>query len=328
MKTLFCLLVAVSAVIAVPLENVERKYPRFIDFPDGDGVMHKVDLEEEPDMNVLEEVFRNPANNQYLLYTRRNPSNAQTLRINNAASITSSNFNARVPTVVVVHGWLSNQNTNINPIIRDAYLRKSDVNVIVMDWRRLALSTYPTAVAGVPAVGRGLGQFINFLVRTTGASLGSVHLVGFSLGAHVVGNAGRELGGRAARVTGLDPAGPLWTVNSNRLRPSDGVYVEAIHTDGGSLGLGIGSAVANADFFPNGGNSQPGCVTSLCDHNRAWELFAATVTHNHLVGRRCSNMLQVSANTCTGASLNMGNDILNKSGTGLYRLNTQRRYPF
>ncbi|XP_050350410.1 pancreatic triacylglycerol lipase-like [Nymphalis io] len=340
MKTFLCLLVAerfsryanyiflVSVVVAVPLENVEREYPRFIDFPDGDGSLHQVDLEEEPDMNILEDVYRNPANNQYLLYTRRNPSNAQTLRINNAASITSSNFNARLPTVVIVHGWLSNQNTNINPVIRDAYLRKSDVNVIVMDWRRLALSTYPTAVAGVPAVGRGLGQFINFLSRTTGASLSTIHLVGFSLGAHIVGNAGRELGGRVARVTGLDPAGPLWNVNSNRLRASDGIYVEAIHTDGGTLGLGIGSAVANADFFPNGGNSQPGCVTSLCDHNRAWELFAATVTHNHLVGRRCSNMLQVSSNNCSGASLHMGNDILNKSGSGLYRLNTARRYPF
>lgn len=112
----------------------------------------------------------------------------------------------------------------------------------------------------------------------------------------------------------MDPAGPLWTANSNRLRRTDGVYVEAIHTDGGYMGLGIGSAVANADFFPNGGNSQPGCYTSLCNHNRAWELFASTVTNNHLVGRQCSNMREVSNNSCRGSSLNMGNDNLNKSG--------------
>lgn len=79
---------------------------------------------------------------------------------------------------------------------------KSDTNVIVMDWRRLAISDYVTAVSGVPAVGRGLGQFLAFLNRVTGAPYSSMHLVGFSLGAHVVGNAGRELGGRAARVTG------------------------------------------------------------------------------------------------------------------------------
>ncbi|CAH0718255.1 unnamed protein product, partial [Brenthis ino] len=328
MKSLLCFLVLVCAAVAVPLENVEEQYQRFVQVPGGDGEMHLVDLEEQPDYELLQDIERNPANNQYLLFTRRNPRLSQTLIINDANSITSSNFNARVPTVVVVHGWLSNQNTDINPVIRNAYLDKSDVNVIVMDWRRLAMSTYPTAVAGVPAVGRGLGQFLAFLNRVTGAPFNTMHLVGFSLGAHIVGNAGRELGGRAARVTGLDPAGPLWGANTNRLRPTDGVYVEAIHTNGGYMGLGIRFAVANADFFPNGGYFQPGCYTSVCNHNRAWELFASTVTNNHLVGRQCSNMLEVSLNTCRGSNLNMGNDNLTKTGNGLYRLNTNRRYPY
>lgn len=53
------------------------------------------------------------------LYFRRNPDSAQTLVINDANSVITSNFNRGVPTVVVVHGWLSNQNTNINPVIRD-----------------------------------------------------------------------------------------------------------------------------------------------------------------------------------------------------------------
>lgn len=113
---------------------------------------------------------------------------------------------------------------------------------------------------------------------------------------------------------GLDPAGPLWNLNSNRLRASDAVYVEAIHTNGGTVGLGIGSPIADADFFPNGGNSQPGCITPICSHNRAWELFASTVTYNHLSGRLCSNMAQVTLNTCRGATLSMGNDSLNKRG--------------
>ncbi|CAG4943607.1 unnamed protein product [Parnassius apollo] len=325
---LFTVSFAVYTAKAVPaLQNV-KNYPRFIEFPGGDGVMHTVDLEAKPDMELLNEINRNPDNNLYLLYTRRNPTSAQTLVINNANSVTSSNFNAQVPTVVIAHGWLGSQYNSINPTIRDAYLGKGDYNVIVLDWRRLALSDYVTAAYGVPAVGRGLGQFLAFLNLVTGAPFSSMHLVGFSLGAHLVGNAGRELGGRVARVTGLDPAGPLWNYNYQRLRDTDGVYVEAIHTDGGTMGLGIGSAVANADFFPNGGDSQPGCLTSLCNHERAWELFAATVTYNHLTGRQCSNTLQISLNTCRGDPLNMGNDILTKTGSGLYRLDTGRRYPF
>ncbi|CAG4935358.1 unnamed protein product [Colias eurytheme] len=328
MKVFILLLsVAVYTAIAVPFEKV-KQYERFIEIPGGDGQMHLVDLEAEPDVEFLNEIARNPANNQYFLYTRRNPRVSQTLTINNANSIRNSNFNANRPTIVIVHGWLSNRNTNPNPTVRNAYLDKSDVNVIVMDWRRLAMRDYVTAANGVPAVGRGLGQFLQFLNQVTGAPFTSMHLIGFSLGAHLVGNAGRQLGGRAARVTGLDPAGPLWTLSSNRLRASDGVYVEAIHTDGGTGGLGIGSRVADADFFPNGGRSQPGCATSLCNHNRAWELFAATVTRNHLEGRQCTSMTQVTYNTCRGSTLRMGNDDLNKRGSGIYRLDTARRYPF
>ncbi|CAG4943616.1 unnamed protein product [Parnassius apollo] len=289
--------------------------------------MHTVDLEAEPNIELLNEINRNPANNLYLLFTRRNPTSSQTLVIDNAYSVTSSNFNPNVPTVVIAHGWLSKQSTSVNSVIRDAYLGKSDCNVIVLDWRRLALSDYVTAVRGVPAVGRGLGQFMAFLNRVTGAPYSSMHLVGFSLGAHLVGNAGRELGGRIARITGLDPAGPLWSSNSDSLSSNDGVYVEAIHTNGGTVGLGIGSAVANADFYPNGGKSQPGCVTNTCDHNRAWKLFAATVTYNHLVGRECTTG-QISSSNCNGNSLHMGNDILTKTGSGSYYLDTDRKYPF
>nr|AFI64310.1 neutral lipase [Helicoverpa armigera] len=333
-KSLLCLLiVTVYAASAVPVPSEyseDRVYPRYIEFPDGEGNMHTVDLEGEPDMELLDEIERNPANNLYLLFTRRNPRNAQTLVINNANSITSSNFNANHPTVVIAHGWLSNQNTDINPTIRDAYLNKAETNVIVLDWRRLALSDYYTAARGVPAVGRGLGQFLAFLNSVTRQPFTSMHLVGFSLGAHLVGNAGRELGGRAARITALDPAGPLWNYNSNRVNPNDGVYVEAIHTDGGYTvgGLGIGTNVANVDFYPNGGISQPGCLTNICNHNRAWELLAATVSYNHLVGRLCANNTQLTFNNCRGAELRMGNNDLRKWGDGMYRLDTARIYPF
>ncbi|XP_061719861.1 pancreatic triacylglycerol lipase-like [Cydia pomonella] len=332
MRTAIVLLAfaAFASAVPVPEEQADFEYPRFIQFPDGDGVPHTVDLQEEVDHNLLEDVLRNPNNNLYLLYTRRNPLTSQTLVINDRNSVLNSNFNPSHPTVVIAHGWLSNQNTDLNPVIRNAFLNKDDANVIVLDWRRLAIGGYVTAVNGVPAVGRGLGQFLRFVHETTGAPYSSMHLVGFSLGAHLVGNAGRELGGAVARVTGLDPAGPLWNLNRDRLSPNDGVYVEAIHTDGGYTigGLGIGTAIANADFFPNGGISQPACLTNICNHNRAWELFAATVSYNHLIGRECSSNLQITLNTCRGQSLHMGNDDLRKWGSGKYRLDTARRYPF
>ncbi|KAJ8714590.1 hypothetical protein PYW07_002815 [Mythimna separata] len=94
-------------------------YPRFIKFPDGEGIMHDVDLEAPVQQSVFNEVSRNSADNQYLLYTRRNPTSPQSLVINNAASIENSNFNPRLPTIVIAHGWLSNQDSDINPVVRD-----------------------------------------------------------------------------------------------------------------------------------------------------------------------------------------------------------------
>lgn len=116
--------------------------------------------------------------------------------------------------------------------------------------------------------------------------------------------------------TGLDPAGLLWDSSSSRLSPTDGVYVEAIHTDGGNSegAYGSSSAVAQVDFHPNGGSSQPGCFTNLCSHNRAWEIFAATITYNHLTGYRCDNDLQITWNSCRGIPLSVGNDDLRKTG--------------
>lgn len=55
-------------------------------------------------------------------FFRRNPTSAQLLATNNAGSITSSNFNARVPTVFIAHGYLGNENANLNPLIRDGNL--------------------------------------------------------------------------------------------------------------------------------------------------------------------------------------------------------------
>ncbi|XP_063829802.1 pancreatic triacylglycerol lipase-like [Ostrinia nubilalis] len=307
----------------------EKTYQRFIYFPDGDGNLVKVDLEAEPEHELLRECEKDPhVGNLYLLYTCNNNKTAQILVMNNASSIKKSNYNPSVPSVVIVHGYITNRNSMINMVLRDAFLGRSDVNVIVLDWSRYTYSLYTTAVRAIPFLGRGLAYFLRFLISTTGGSLNNVHLVGFSLGAHLVGNAGRELYGEIARITALDPAGPLWTKNAQRINRYDAVYVEAIHTCGGSTGLGLGLPIAQADFFPNGGVSQPGCHDPVCDHTRAWQLFAATVTYDHLTANRCKCRSQIHTNKCCGTTMKMGNDDLTKHGVGYYRVDTAMSYPY
>ncbi|GBP88674.1 Hepatic triacylglycerol lipase [Eumeta japonica] len=194
-----------------------------------------------------------------------------------------------------------------------SFLETADVNVIVLDWRGIANSGYWTAVRGVPNVGEHLGDFLTWLVNLTGSNWNNIHLIGFSLGAHVVGNAGRRTGSRPTRITGLDPAGPEWGGNANALKSNDGAYVECIHTCGGRLG--INDPICAANFYPNGGrHRQPGCglLSYTCSHSRAYEYFAASVRFDHLVGRQCTNQSQANNNNCSGAAFNMGNSILYK----------------
>lgn len=55
------------------------------------------------------------------------------------------------------------------------------------------------------------------------------------------------------------PAGPLFDANnpSNRLDAGDADYVEVIHTD--TQSFGIGYSIGRVDFYPNGGTGQPTC---------------------------------------------------------------------
>ena len=84
-------------------------------------------------------------------------------------------------------------------------LRHHDCNFISVDWSELAKGStpfYPLVVANANIVGKQIAKLIGFLVRKAGASLSGFHLIGFSLGAHIVGIAGANLGGLLPRITG------------------------------------------------------------------------------------------------------------------------------
>ncbi|XP_049872957.1 lipase member H-like [Pectinophora gossypiella] len=315
-----------ASVLKVSPERGYQDGARFFHFPgDGDGIVHLVDLEEPVDVDYVEQYTRNPDNNAYWLFTRANPTVAQILLPNNANSVINSNFNFGRVTVFLAHGWNGNGRNSMSLALTQAFLENGDVNVIVLDWNRLANRNYATAKNGVPAVGRGLGQFINWLVGL-GASYDRMHLVGFSLGGHLVGNAGRETGGRVRRITALDPAGPLWTRDNGRIVETDGRYVEVMHTNTGLYGYT--DPCGDADFYPNGGSSMPGCWINSCSHSRAHEYMAATVRYNHLLGRECATLRDAQRDRCTGDWNPMGNSDLNKSWPGIFRGNTGRSYPF
>lgn len=67
-------------------------------------------------------------------------------------------------------------------------------NVIIVDWSKLAaLPWYPEAVKNTVVVGSYIGQLLKWLEYKEAISLPDLHIIGFSLGAHVAAFAGEEL---------------------------------------------------------------------------------------------------------------------------------------
>ena len=114
-------------------------------------------------------------------------------------------------------------------------------------------------------------------------------MVGHSLGAHLMGKAGRTFTNQLpshpliGRVTGMDPAGPRFfdgpilsaipELAENILTPESAQFVDVIHTDGalkpGAVWLPprLGALVqlGHIDFYPSGGSIQPGCSCDWID---------------------------------------------------------------
>lgn len=222
----------------------------------------------------------------------------------NVTALEDTEFSTDLDTILLIHGWEGNKSSDINTKVGPSLLTNHNVNVFVVDWGALAITNYISAQSSVVSVGEYVADFIQSLVDTYGLDLSKVALVGHSLGAHVSGNAGAALDGQVGLIVGLDPAGPLFTVldTSNRLDPTDALYVQVIHT---STLLGYDLTLGDADFYPNGGASQPGCdldVGNGCSHGRVVDLYAESVlgTTSDFVALECSSYACYSLGDCDG----------------------------
>ncbi|XP_047487795.1 inactive pancreatic lipase-related protein 1-like isoform X2 [Penaeus chinensis] len=183
--------------------------------------------------------------------------------------ILKSSFDPLKRTKIIVHGYLNGRDMPYLLELASAFLYTEDVNVIYVDWTEGAIRLYNRAVANARVVGLEIAHLVTWLGRNAGLQAKDVHLIGHSLGAHVCGYAGERVPG-LGRITGLDPAKPLFEQMPPevRLDPSDALLVDAIHTDAHPLfflgqGYGITHPVGHLDFYPNGGEYQPGCTPAL-----------------------------------------------------------------
>lgn len=211
-----------------------------------------------------------------------------------------STFIPNIETIFMSHGYQSSAEGEhgCETFVQTYNKAGRDVQVICIDWRNLAsLSAWDVLMNGGAYngeaqnsvdVGWWMGRLLDSLVEKTGLDSSKVHLIGHSLGAHVVGMMGRTFtsisGKQVARVTGLDPAGPLFVrdaygLNKHMIGRDSAAFVDIIHSNGAfdpyayEAQFGALQALGHADFYPNGGMRQgaSGCSVSagICSHGRS-----------------------------------------------------------
>ncbi|XP_075879075.1 lipoprotein lipase [Nelusetta ayraudi] len=181
-------------------------------------------------------------------------------------TIEECEFNSETQTFIIIHGWTVTGmfESWVPKLVSALYEREPTSNVIVVDWLTRANQHYPTSAAYTKLVGRDVAKFVTWIQNELDLPWERIHLLGYSLGAHVAGIAGTLTNNKISRITGLDPAGPSFEHADiqDTLSRDDAQFVDVLHTNTrGSPGrsIGIQKSVGHIDIYPNGGTFQPGC---------------------------------------------------------------------
>ncbi|KAJ8966503.1 hypothetical protein NQ317_019648 [Molorchus minor] len=142
------------------------------------------------------------------------------------------NFNPSEPSKIIIHGYNSDMLLNALAEIRKEYLKTTDYNVFTVNWSPLNRAPcYVGALINVPHVGTCTAQLVERIRQMGGED---IHVIGFSLGAHVanyMANALRPY--KVPRITGLDPAFPGFITPDReaKLDKTDAQFVDVYHTN-------------------------------------------------------------------------------------------------
>ncbi|XP_013136832.1 PREDICTED: pancreatic triacylglycerol lipase-like [Papilio polytes] len=276
----------------------------------------------------------------FWLYTRANKDDPHQLRFADPTSIDKAPWVPNEKIKIIIHGYTGHKDFAPNPQIRPAYLECCDYNVITVDYHPVALEPcYVQAAANTELVGMCAAQLIDEMVSNHSIELSKIHVIGFSLGAHVAGFIGRYIkSGKLERISGLDPALPLFATAdvSKKIDPSDAKSVDVLHTN--ALMKGKLEISGHADFFANGGTKQPGCkadenhTVSGCEHERAAVYFAESIISKvGFYGKKCYSWIAYMIGWCELVSSDedvLYGEHMPPNVSGVYFFNTNSESPY
>lgn len=244
---------------------------------------------------------------RFFLYTSGNNYPYQ-LYHNFPAGVNSSSFDSSYQTKVIIHGFDNSLQSAWVHDMKEAFLATGSYNVMTVGWGPgAAPPDYPQAVSNTRMVARQLARLLQLLVHVKGLTLGSVHLIGFSLGAQLAGYVSGEIGYKVGRITGLDPAGLMFQSYGPAvyLDATDAIFVDIIHSNAEDGGAGMFISQGHVDFFPNGGTGQPGCGEghglNICSHARSHQIFISSIYNScNITSFPCASQASYAHGDCLG----------------------------
>ncbi|KAB0799766.1 hypothetical protein PPYR_07646 [Photinus pyralis] len=261
---------------------------------------------------------------KFYLFTPKTGDEGQ--EINNFTIRNIEGFNKTFYTKILIHGYAQNYKNEVLLKMKDVYVKTEILNVIMVNWENLSTPfCYPIVADYTNFVGQITGYLMAKLIPE------KTHVIGFSLGAHVAGIGAQMQSAKVLRITGLDPAGPMFinTAENQRLDKSSAKNVDIIHTSR----AGVSSPVGHADFYVNGGKVQPNCSSTdvACSHRRSMELYLESITSN--VGFKafeCDSVSNFENNKCINNTFApMGEPWLSRGALrGIFYIKTNPTEPF
>ncbi|XP_005186631.2 pancreatic lipase-related protein 2 [Musca domestica] len=272
------------------------------------------------------------------LYTRQNPEESQLIYIDSSfpnSNLSDSNFNSRDPSKIIIHGYNANMNLHALAKMKNEYLAKGDYNVFYVDWSTLAKGPcYVNAVYNIQHIGTCVAQLVE---RIRDMQSSDIHVIGFSLGAHIANYIAKNVQNfTLPRITGLDPALPLFVTSPNdeKLDKTDAAFVDVIHTN--ALVQGKFERCGHADFYMNGGIFQPNCFRDNplnpfpCFHHRALDYYLESIrTEKGFWGWPCSSYFAYVLGECprTNYLAEVGENMSNTT-KGMFFVETNGDSPY
>ncbi|XP_073835423.1 lipase member H-like [Musca autumnalis] len=221
--------------------------------------------------------------------------------------LTFSEFSNGRSTVVYVPGWSVESPSEMLYSVAKAFHCRGDYNLLIFNPDKFLLKTYYISAYHKTM----LGEYLAVALRNMYIDPNRLHLIGHSLGAHIVGFAGRHYrhltNCTIERITGLDPARPCFAVNSifPRISVGDAGFVDIIHFDPDNFG--IKEPIGDVDFYPFGMDAIFVCVhqPANCRHLLSFDYFLETV-HNQnttkFVSYVCRSLLDMENHDCWSKS--------------------------